>query len=228
MNGLAPSYTIAERDEIQQSFDLGASIKFAVPTLVLGSSSPRRARILDRAGIKYIKILGNVDEEQYHKKLRHDGVDLEYAKYFAETLAQSKQQPFTNRIINGAVVTADTIVFCKGRILGKPHTKEKCREQHRFISDSTMFAVTAIAVTYKGKTLAETRASKIQIAHLPDEVIEKICNEPETLECAGYRSNGAISKYIKIDDADQQNNAGFDVPTLLSIIEKLGFDKSVL
>jgi predicted house-cleaning NTP pyrophosphatase (Maf/HAM1 superfamily) len=99
---------------------------------------------------------------------------------------------------------------------------EKCREQHKFISGKRVYAITAIAVHYNGKTLARVMCTPNKIAPLPDDIIEQICNEPYTLQCAGFRSTGAIAPYCKTREKHKQNLIGLDVRMLKRMLRKAG------
>jgi septum formation protein len=195
--------------------------------IILASSSPHRAKLLDDAGIKYEKVLGNVDEEAVHKKFRHENVSKRYVKTFVREVALAKLAPFVGGAQNGAVVTADTVVFCGRRIIGKPHTKEKCREQHLLISGRTNYVFTAVAVHYNGKTISKIKCSPVKIAKLLDEVIEEICNEPYTLNCAGYRTTGAMKNHCTFKKSEHQNIIGLDVALLRKMLQKVNFPLDV-
>ena len=210
--------------DFQQRFDKGEVIEFENPTLVLASASPYRAPILENHGIWYIKILADTNEAKLQKAYKHKDIDLDYAKNYTASLALEKQKPFQNRIKNGAVITCDTVIWCNSQIIEKPLTKEKCREHHLLLSGKTNYAITAIAVTYNNKTLCGIKVSPNKVAKLPEKIIEEICNEPETLNTAGYRIGGVFGKYCNINKTDMQNVIGLDVPLLLSILKKLGFN----
>jgi predicted house-cleaning NTP pyrophosphatase (Maf/HAM1 superfamily) len=49
-------------------------------TLILASSSPHRARLLDEAGIKYIQKTSTIDEAEIQKAFNHNNVSKRYAK----------------------------------------------------------------------------------------------------------------------------------------------------
>jgi len=201
--------------------------EFDKPTLVLASASPRRAELLTKAGIEFVKMPSNIDEEEIHKRFRQEDVNKRYTKNFAKEMALAKLSPFVGTTKNGAVITADTVVYFDGRIIGKPHTKEKCREQHQLLGGTTSYAITAVAVHYNGRTVYKVTSYPVKIAPLPDDVIETICNEPYTLECAGYRSSGAIGPYMRVNKNYYQGVAGLDLPLLRKMLKKVKFPLNV-
>jgi len=191
--------------------------------IILASASPRRAELLKKAGIKFKQVPSTIDEEAIHKKFRHENVSKGYVKKFVREVALAKLAPFTRNDLNKPVVTADTVVYFEGRIIGKPHTKEKCREQHLMFSGKTNYVFTAVAVHYNGKTICVVKCRPTKVAKLQDEVIETICNEPYTLDCAGYRSSGAIGPYLKIKKQHEEDVAGLSVSLLLKMLRRVGF-----
>lgn len=79
--------------------------------LILASNSPRRRQILSDAGYTFTVAANNVDESY-----PSDMPAREVAKY----LAHKKALGFELKLKNEVVITADTIVIHKGKILGKP------------------------------------------------------------------------------------------------------------
>jgi septum formation protein len=207
-----------------QQYYNGETIEFEKPTIVLASASPRRARYLTSAGIKFIQMVSTVDDTEINYDFPHDNITGKMEKEYAKEMALAKLQPFIGNIKNGAVVTADTSVLCAGRILEKPITKEKCREQHEFLSGKKNSCYTAVAVYYNGKVACKVKVSKVKFKPIPPEVIERICNEPEVLDCAGYRLAGEIRNYTKFKGKAHKNNVkGLDPKVVLRLLKKLKF-----
>ena len=227
-NKIKHSIIIFERkkNDFQKQFDNGETIVFDKPTLILASASPRRAKHLQDAGIEFIKIISSVDDSQINYDHPHSGVSRRQWRKYVKQMALAKLGPFIGKIQNGAVVTADTTVYCKGHIIEKPITPEKCREQHEFLSGKTNYVYTAVAVHFNGKTVCRLMASKVKIKKLPNHLIDEICCEKETLDAAGYRSAGAIAPYVIIkSNAHRKNVQGLDPKCVSKILRKLGFNK---
>jgi len=202
----------------------GEIIEFAKPTIILASASPRRAKKLTEHGIEFIQIKSPVDDSEINEQFPHEGINKRQQLKYVKKMALAKLQPFIGKVKNGAVITCDTTALCDGRILEKPVTKEKCREQHEFISGKTAYTYNAMAVYWEpsGKTRCAVEIIKVKFKPLPAEVIEIICNEPETLDCAGYRRAGALGAYV-VNNAPLSN--GICMPLVLKMLKKLGFKK---
>jgi len=199
-------------------------IVFEKPTIVLGSGSPDRAKILIENSITFVKKLLPNNEDHLNATMKHHGVSKRFAKRYVKMLALEKQKPFIGNIENGAVITADTVVWCGGIILEKPLTKEKCRTQHEFISGKKNYALTAHAIYYNGRSASYVKASMVGVEKLPPAVIEEICTtEPETLNCAGYSTGGAIKNYVWWRKGTINNIRGLDVRVVKKLLKKVGF-----
>jgi predicted house-cleaning NTP pyrophosphatase (Maf/HAM1 superfamily) len=210
--------------DLQKRFDDGEIIEFQTPTVVLASASPRRSKNLETAGFSFVVIKSSVDDTEINFNHKHEGVGLGEVKRYVQLMAITKIEPFIDRIKNGAVLTADTVACCRGRVLEKPLTVERCREQHQFLSGRTNYAVTAYAVYYGEKIISRVRVSKVKIEPLSPAALDKICAEPETLGAAGYRSSGSIRQYLKIKNLDHERNVqGLDPKIVAGMLEKVGF-----
>ena len=78
--------------------------------LILASRSPRRKLLLSQAGIKYRTIPSHIDETSSYK--RPDLVVRELA--YKKALSVALKHP------GSPVLGSDTLVYCKGEVLGKP------------------------------------------------------------------------------------------------------------
>jgi septum formation protein len=81
--------------------------------VILASGSPRRKELLKGMGINYVVALGQDVDETYPPGLPPEQVP--------EFLARLKAQAFPRSLSDSELLlTADTIVQCKGQVLGKP------------------------------------------------------------------------------------------------------------
>jgi septum formation protein len=179
--------------------------------------------MLDDAGIKHVKIVGPIDDTKVNMQYAHENVSKKQQRDYVKEMALLKIKPFIGKVENGAVIAADTTVFCKGRILEKPLTKERCKEQHEFFSGKTTINYTGYAVYYNGKTLCRVMATKVRVARLPKAVIQEICNEPEILDCAGYRNQGNIGPYLRLKESQRGNLTGLHIPFVLKMLKSVGW-----
>lgn len=107
--------------------------------IILASSSPRRQDLLEDAGIRFLIDPPNIEEwsEESHPDM--PAVDL------ARSNARRKGEDVAQRYPDSIVLSADTIVYCDGRILGKPLTQTEAKEMLTFLSGRTHEVLTAVS-----------------------------------------------------------------------------------
>jgi len=195
-------------------------IEFDKPTAVLASGSMQRAGKLKDAGIPFVQILSPVDDTDINYDFPHTNITKRQEKQYAKTMALAKLKPFIGNVKNGAVITADTTVLCNGRILEKPQSKQEARENQEFISGNNCYVYTAITIYYNGRTICKVLTFKVKIAPLPPHIIDKIVEEPEIFNNAGYWRGGALGPYATSKGKFATGDDAF-VYTIAKMLKKL-------
>lgn len=80
--------------------------------LILGSQSPRRREILGYFSLPFTPVVSGFDEET----VPFEGDPATYVK----TLAKKKGEALTFRYPDELILTADSIVYCEGKVYHKP------------------------------------------------------------------------------------------------------------
>ena len=94
--------------------------------IILASNSPRRRELLAGLGIDFtLKVVSGIDESWPHD-LKGEEIPL----YISREKAASYKQAIAK---DELVITADTIVYVDGEVLGKPHDKADARRMLRHI-----------------------------------------------------------------------------------------------
>ena len=115
--------------------------------LILGSSSPRRFRLLTRIGVDFQQMTPNVPE--------HILPDEEPCDY-AQRLAIAKATEVGARITDGRVVIGcDTIVVLNNRIVEKPADKDEAFEMLSSLSGAMHVVCSALALCERGNILSK-------------------------------------------------------------------------
>ena len=107
-------------------------------TLVLASASPRRRRLLTEAGYRFEVLPTEAPEVS-------DGADpagCVVANALAKNEAARRQRP------DAAILSADTVVWRSGRMLGKPKTHAEAVEMLSFLSGKGHTVFTGVGRTY--------------------------------------------------------------------------------
>ena len=108
--------------------------------IVLASNSPRRRELLAGLGIAFdVRVLPGVDES-YPASLPAHEIPL----YIATAKAEANRKAMNDGDI---VITADTVVICGGRVLGKPADAAEARSMLTLLSGKTHQVVTGVCLT---------------------------------------------------------------------------------
>lgn len=104
--------------------------------IYLASQSPRRKEILKKMGLKF-RVVESSYEEQ-HKRCAPSKLVSEHAV--------GKARQARVKASHGKVIGADTLVYARRKILGKPKTFKQAAAMLRLISGRAHFVYTGVAV----------------------------------------------------------------------------------
>ncbi len=145
--------------------------------IILASRSPRRQQLLSELGLKF-RVVSREWEENYPVKLKGEEIAL--------FVAEAKAASFSSEIgRNEIVITADTIVWCNGRVLDKPVDKADATRILREISGNTHEVITAVCLISAEKSCSFFSSTKVTFEKLTDEEIEFYINEFHPYDKAG-------------------------------------------
>ena len=104
--------------------------------IILASKSPRRQQLLKDLGVNFS--VETLDVEESFPQ----GMKMEEIPVF---LAEKKAEPFNGKLQElDLVITADTIVWHKGQVLGKPEDREHAVEILKSLSGEEHQVVTGV------------------------------------------------------------------------------------
>ena len=186
--------------------------------IILGSSSPRRADILER-----LKLDFEITPSSYVEP--HDQTDFSYA--YVEDLAYNKALDVAKKTTEEAlVIGADTIVVLDNKILGKPKDRQDAYKMWQNLSGKTHFVVTSIAVINSKNLKYKTKSTTTYVTFekLTNEQIEYYIENFKPFDKAGaYGIQELPEGYVKSFEGSFDNVIGLPSETLL---ELLAFDYS--
>jgi len=145
--------------------------------VILASRSPRRQQLLRELGIKFDVIVRDYSES-YPENLSGE----EIAVY----LAVEKANCFRNEVSeNDIVITADTIVWCKNKVLGKPENAEEARQMIRDLSNDTHEVITAVTILSGKKETTFSVSTRVTFDNLSDDEINYYIDRFKPYDKAG-------------------------------------------
>ena len=126
--------------------------------ILLGSNSPRRKELLAGMNLDFTVDTGNTFEEVYSPDTPHEKIH--------EVLSAGKSFGFHRTLYNDEIlITSDTLVLCRDRVMGKPHSREEAVDMLKYLSGREHKVITA--VTIRDNNLCET-SSDTAIVHFKD------------------------------------------------------------
>lgn len=147
-------------------------------SVVLASASPRRRELLSLLGIDFaVRPLEGVDESYPHA-LNPIDVPL----YLAEKKCRFAVPDLAE---NELIITADTVVICEEKVLGKPHDSAEATAMLKMLSGRTHTVATGIAVATKERTATSRALTEVTFAKLSKEEIDFYIDRYRPFDKAG-------------------------------------------
>lgn len=184
--------------------------------IILASGSPRRMELLRGAGLTFTVAKNLEVEETYPENLPITQV--------AQYLSELKSNAFTEPLApNDILLTADTVVICKGKLLGKPSNRAMAIAMLGQLSGGEHQVMTA--VTIRTTTICETitRTSTVNFARLTDHEIEYYVDNYNPMDKAGSYGIQEWIGYIGIESISGSfyNVMGLPIHQLYSRLKEL-------
>lgn len=147
--------------------------------IILASGSPRRQELMKELGIQFETIVKNDVDETYPPTLN--------PKHVAEYIALQKSRAYAAEVMQGntLVVTADTVVVCDTRIMGKPFNAKEAVSMLRTLSGKTHRVVSGVALTSADKQVSFSVKTKVTFRTLDDRDIRYYVEHFRPLDKAG-------------------------------------------
>lgn len=176
--------------------------------LILASSSPRRAELLQSAGLDFDILAPCADE-----LLRPGETPVEFTLRTAREKAESVSA-------NGIILGADTAVATKEHILGKPVDAADAKKMLRLLSGKKHEVVTGVCLHSAEKTECFHVATAVFFRNLTDEEIEAYIAGGEPLDKAGaYAIQGGAAGMVRRIEGSCSNVVGLPLCELIETLE---------
>ena len=160
--------------------------------LILGSASPRRQELLKSLGFEFRNNPVKVDETIWPKDLEAQEIPL----YLAELKADAYEEELKE---DELLITADTIVWCEGKIFNKPANFAEGKKMLETLSGKMHEVFTAVCLKSANKQTTFFDVSKVYFKKLkPTEIEYYLTNFSPYDKAGGYGVQDWIG-YIGID-----------------------------
>jgi septum formation protein len=184
--------------------------------VILASNSPRRRELLAGLGIDFeVRTLPDIDES-YPSDLMRGDIPL----YIAKEKADAYRSQIGD---NDLVITADTIVWLDGEVLGKPIDREDAILMLNKLSGRTHQVYTGVALTTKEWQRSFFVETHVRFATLKEENIIYYVDHFRPFDKAGAYGVQEWIGYIGVEglEGSYYNVMGLPVQRLFKEIEKI-------
>lgn len=190
--------------------------------IILASVSEQRKLLLENIGLKF-----KVEKSDYKEDM---GLRLK-PHNLAKFLSKGKAKAVAKKHKNAIVIGADTFIVFKGKLLGKPYTREKAKKMLKKLSGKWHSIITGFTVidTAQNKSISGSEETKVFIKKLSSREIDDYVKTGEPLNKAGsYAIMQLGSCIVGGISGDYSNVSGLPMIALSSALKKFNvniFDK---
>lgn len=183
--------------------------------IILATQSPRRHSLMKGAGFSYNVIIPEGIEEVFPETMEETEVPV----YLAKLKASWFVGKLTNKQI---IITADTIVAYKGKVLGKPGSLEEAVEMLSLLSGRTHDVVTGVCFLSLDKEHAFSSVSRVHFRKFSKEEIFYYVNNYKPLDKAGSYGAQEWIGYVGIEwiEGSYFNVMGLPIQQVYTELEK--------
>lgn len=146
--------------------------------IILASNSPRRRELLAGLGLDFtVKVISGIDESWPHS-LKGEDIPL--------YISREKAAPYRQTIAEDElVITADTIVYVDGEVLGKPHDKADAVRMLKLISGRWHEVITGVTLMTAVKERSFAVTTRVRFCNLTDDEINRYVESGLPMDKAG-------------------------------------------
>ena len=182
--------------------------------LVLASRSPRRCELLRNLGLVFETDAVMVDETC--SLSAPDAVEL---------LSLRKAESVRPKHPDSFILSADTLVSCMGKTLGKPQNKKEASRMLHLLSGKTHQVYTGVTViSPEGSVFTSHDCSNVTFDTLSDEEITSYVLSGEPMDKAGsYAIQGRAALWISHLDGNPSSVIGLSLFLVRSLLLQSGY-----
>ena len=169
--------------------------------VVLASNSPRRKELLQRLGIPFkVRTLFGIDES-YPDTLR--GEDI--VRYISRNKANAYRSSMGP---DELLITAETIVYLQGEVMGKPHDADDARRMLRALAGQVHQVITGVTIITANDMENFAVTSQVKFSDLSDDEINYYVDRYLPLDKAGAYG---IQEWIGLVAVEELRGSYFNV-----------------
>ncbi|EXI88888.1 MAG: Maf-like protein YhdE [Candidatus Accumulibacter regalis] len=194
----------------------------------LASRSPRRRELLAQIGVGFDTIAFR-DAQRGDPELDETPLPGEEAAAYVERVARNKAS-LGWRIVNWRglllqpVLAADTSIEMDGELIGKPLDVDDAQRILRRLSGRTHRVLTAVAVSFDGRSELLCSLSEVRFRELDDDEIARYVASGEPMDKAGaYGIQGRAAMFIEHIAGSYTGVMGLPLCETAQLLKRFGY-----
>jgi septum formation protein len=186
--------------------------------IILASKSKARQKLLKEVGLKFVVSASGARES---KILKHGCAELVVRN------ALKKAEDVASRHESGVVISADTVILCGKKMIGKPRNLKDAFKTLKLLSRKPQWVYSGIAVIDidNKKTFTDYEKTKIYMYPLTDSEIHNYFRRVSPLDKAGsFDIQGLGGIFIDRIEGCYYNVVGLPMAKLAKILKKININ----
>lgn len=185
--------------------------------IILGSQSPRRKEILEYFSLPFIQVPSGFDEET----IEYQGDPTKYAV----TLSQKKAEVLALSYSKEIILTADSVVFCEGKVYNKPGSAEEAYSYLEDFGGRWQSVFTGVTVRKGSAVFSGYEETRLLFHKLTSDQIQKFHKHCYFLDKAGgYAIEKSGNLIVSRIEGCYYNVLGLPMNTTRNLLLNLGID----
>ncbi|ABI56776.1 Maf family protein [Alkalilimnicola ehrlichii MLHE-1] len=188
------------------------------PPLILASRSPYRRALLEQVRLPHEAIPADVDESRHPDEPAHD---------YVLRLARAKAEAVAERRPDALVIGSDQAAVLGERVLGKPGSEARAREQLATASGQCVTFLTGVAVVHAagGRRQSDVVPYRVHFRDLDETTIARYVALEQPLDCAGsFKSEGlGAVLFQRMEGSDPNALIGLPLIRLFDFLLACGY-----
>jgi septum formation protein len=181
--------------------------------IILASSSPRRKELLQQLSL---------DFEIYSPDIDEAVLEGETVNCYVERLARAKAQVVVDLFPNAVVIAADTSLSFKGKIIGKPESKQHAFEIWSELSGQWHDVFSGLCVATPTQMLSMFVKTEVQFKSLTHAEMEQYWATGEPIGKAGaYAIQGIAAQFVPQIRGSYSNVVGLPLYETTQLLESI-------
>jgi len=187
--------------------------------LLLASSSPYRQELLSRLRLPFESCAPDIDETS---------LPGESAEQLVTRLAEQKARALAEQYPNHLIIGSDQVAVLDSKIIGKPHTYERAKQQLQSASGNSVRFLTGLALfdSATGRIQTDCVPFTVHFRELDEARIERYLKVEQPYDCAGsFKAEGlGISLFRATEGEDVTSLVGLPLISLVDMLLNEGYD----